>query len=992
MATTNQKDLSIQMVHIDDQKDVHQLYPKTKDKNVTIESTNKALPTGITTLKDVVDKLGDSAFSSSTVIGITADERNKLKGIEAGAQVNMVDGVKGDAETYYRTGDVNITKANIGLGSVENKSSATIRSEITSLNVTSALGYTPPKQDTTYADATTTNHGLMSTDDKIKLDGIAPDAQVNSITGVKGDSESTYRTGNVNITKANVGLGNVENKSSATIRGELTSANVTSALGYAPPRVNTTYDVATTSTNGLMSASDKTKLDNLDSTISTAISNALAKYDNADTTVAFLPDYYKSYLSNKISEIKSAKSANPDALCFWMFTDYHYHYKDQTVGNSTGVGDIINYVGSQVGTKQTAFVGDFLAYENTQTLVDSAMSAFKTEVKAIGSDNIWIIKGNHDNNPYGNPNVTDETLISDIFGMMSDAPTKTYYYRDDVTSKVRVIVLDSRETSLEYSYTNGSDTEKAFATVEAKWFGDTLSSMPSGYTALVFSHIMWWGSSDKKSLRYSESNVQVEKIMHAYNARTSYNGIGTSFNFANGKGTAPIMLTGHTHKDFVDVFDNDVVVLSTSADSWAFANDRPDYYTHANGTTTEHALDFVLFDPTAKTMDTIRIGAGANRHFEFGSNRGLKCTIKNTLSNCTSNNSATTAYKSYAATITPNSGYKMGSCAVTMRGADMSNYVSTEESKASINLPNLIGDIVINASAVAIGNYSVTNNLTNCINSNSATSVTEGASYTATITAKSGYNLQSVSCTMGGTAQTVTDGKISISKVTGNIVITATATSIPVYTITNNLTNCTNSNTAVSVKQNDSYSATITANSGYTLVAVTCTMGGTANTVTNGKISISNVTGNIVITASAIAQSANYTNILAEVGYHDDNYLSGASGMKASSAGDVTTGYIDVSSYVNTKWTMYIKGYTGDASASHTRLRLQSSQTESITEYNGWLGTALGFTTITKLADGYYKVEFNKLSSYFESCNYIRMCFAGTKGGNLIITINEPIE
>ena len=56
----------------------------------------------------------------------------------------------------------------------------------------------------------------------------------NSITGVKGDNESSYRTGNVNITKGNIGLGNVENKSSATIRGEITSANVTTALGYTP--------------------------------------------------------------------------------------------------------------------------------------------------------------------------------------------------------------------------------------------------------------------------------------------------------------------------------------------------------------------------------------------------------------------------------------------------------------------------------------------------------------------------------------------------------------------------------------------------------------------------------------------------------------------------------------------------------------------------------------------------------------------------------------
>ena len=36
------------------------------------------------------------------------------------------------------------------------------------------------------------------------------------------------------VTKTQVGLGNVENKSSATIRGELTKGNVTTALGYTP--------------------------------------------------------------------------------------------------------------------------------------------------------------------------------------------------------------------------------------------------------------------------------------------------------------------------------------------------------------------------------------------------------------------------------------------------------------------------------------------------------------------------------------------------------------------------------------------------------------------------------------------------------------------------------------------------------------------------------------------------------------------------------------
>ena len=55
------------------------------------------------------------------------------------------------------------------------------------------------------ATATTVAAGLMSADDKKKLNGIAAGAQVNSVTGVKGNSESTYRTGNVNLTAANIG-------------------------------------------------------------------------------------------------------------------------------------------------------------------------------------------------------------------------------------------------------------------------------------------------------------------------------------------------------------------------------------------------------------------------------------------------------------------------------------------------------------------------------------------------------------------------------------------------------------------------------------------------------------------------------------------------------------------------------------------------------------------------------------------------------------------
>lgn len=95
-----------------------------------------------------VDKIEGKGLSSEDY---TTSEKNKLSNIENGAQVNKVTGVKGNSESSYRTGNINITKANIGLSNVENKSSETIRSELTKDNVVVALGYTPPTANTTYS-------------------------------------------------------------------------------------------------------------------------------------------------------------------------------------------------------------------------------------------------------------------------------------------------------------------------------------------------------------------------------------------------------------------------------------------------------------------------------------------------------------------------------------------------------------------------------------------------------------------------------------------------------------------------------------------------------------------------------------------------------------------------------------------------------------------------------------------------------------------------
>lgn len=77
--------------------------------------------------------------------------------------------------------------------------------------------------------------------------------------------------------------------------------------------------------------------------------------------------------------------------------------------------------------------------------------------------------------------------------------------------------------------------------------------------------------------------------------------------------------------------------------------------------------------------------------------------------------------------------------------------------------------------------YAITNNLTECVNSNAATSLTEGASYTATLTASDGFVLDAVTVMMGGvdvTATVYVDGTITIPSVTGDVIITAVAVAV----------------------------------------------------------------------------------------------------------------------------------------------------------------------------------------------------------------------
>lgn len=127
--------------------------------------------------------------------------------------------------------------------------------------------------NTTYSNATTSTSGLMSAADKAKLDGVAA-----------GANKYTLPT-------ASTTLGGVKTTSSVSSASGYTACPIISGVVYYKD-TNTTYSAATTSSAGLMSAADKSKLDGFGAASTYALKSDITnvyKYKGSVAAAADLP-------------------------------------------------------------------------------------------------------------------------------------------------------------------------------------------------------------------------------------------------------------------------------------------------------------------------------------------------------------------------------------------------------------------------------------------------------------------------------------------------------------------------------------------------------------------------------------------------------------------------------------------------------------------------------------------------------------------------------
>ena len=249
------------------------------------------------------------------------------------------------------------------------------------------------------------------------------------------------------VTKSQVGLGNVENKSSSTIRGEITSSNVTTALGYTP-------------LNGALKG----------------IANGVAELDSAGKVpTSQLPSFVDDVLEY------SAKSSFPSTgetgkIYVDTSTNLIYRWSGSSyveISESLALGE----------TSSTAYRGDRgkLAYDHSQK---TSGNPHKVTASDVGLGNVPNVATNDQTPTYSMAETITELSsgekLSVAFGKTSKAIKDLISH---IANKSNPHGVTASQVGLG-NVNNTSDANKPVSTAQATAIADAKSAGTSAQTAI----------------------------------------------------------------------------------------------------------------------------------------------------------------------------------------------------------------------------------------------------------------------------------------------------------------------------------------------------------------------------------------------------------------------------------------------------------------------------------------------------------------------------
>lgn len=449
---------------------------------------------------------------------------------------------------------------------------------------------------------------------------------------------------------------------------------------------------------------------------------------------ADIPEYVKSEALSVAKKVAAKQAELNNQITFIAMSDTHYageqvdnwqEYSNISTEHAGMAAQVLSYC---LPIDFACHLGDY-TFGSANTTTELLKSQIEKVSQFLDSNFRGIPQfrtvGNHDTGEYGTlvgAEYLYEAIGSKCEGATYGSTVYGYCYRDFAEKKVRVICLNTSEGETD----SGSSASEVVSAAQRLWFAQTLYDVGSKADAADWSIIVLGHYSLDFGGAYPLSN-----IVYAYVNGNSITVNGTTVNFSGNNAASFIAdFHGHTHCFKADNLYR--VIWSESA--------------NAN---VGEAYD-------AKRVCVPNVSYYRNNYYGDTSFFGFTYSDDTT----------------YEKTI--NSGKDT---AFVVNVVDLDN--------------KIIHSFCYGAGvdrAISYGSkvyHSINNTLSHVVIDNEATSIEDGAAYTATLTADTGYVLNSVTVTMGETDITSTaysNGSISIASVTGDIVITAVATKIVSYT------------------------------------------------------------------------------------------------------------------------------------------------------------------------------------------------------------------
>ena len=413
----------------------------------------------------------------------------------------------------------------------------------------------------------------------------------------------------------------------------------------------------------------------------TYVNNAIANIESEDISI---PAFWDSAVNTAIARIKELQQGK-NCVTFAHFSDNH---------NRQGYsGKLIKKVMEECNIPYCFYNGDSIdsGYIANETTMINQEKAFAKMLSIIPEEKLCRSLGNHDGFWKVNANEQHSYTRNQNYELfmrkLALSQNKefgndgTYYYVEDLASKIRFIVLNSNGGSI--------DTE------QLEWLQNKALNFDStGWGIVFFSHAPITNNFHSNISNAQEVQIIIKNFIEAETAEV----IGWYSGHIHRDRIYKCDATGNTGADDITTDNLPWKTITITSDHTGISYENATTHTVAEDNLS-HAIDFVTVNRDTKEVNLTRLGIGNNRVYSY--NNVILYSITNKLTNVSTNSSINNIEKgnSYTANLTVNSGYENLTVKITMGGSDIT---ATVYSNGAINIASVTGDIVITASAEEI--------------------------------------------------------------------------------------------------------------------------------------------------------------------------------------------------------------------------------------------------------------------------------------------------